>query len=126
MATFTLLVTSAPFDTQATAIQFAQAVLACGHRIEGVFFYQAGVAHANCWQSSPSDEYQPYRAWQQLAASGVPLHVCVTAAARRGLVSPTEMEERNLTGCNLIPPFEVSGLGQLVELISKADRLVQF
>jgi len=128
MARFSLLVTSSPFDQQgaASALNFARAALDAGHHLSGIFFYQGGVHNANALQSIPTDEFQPYSAWLKLAQQGVALHVCVSAAARRGIISETDAAEQGIQGSSLKPPFQASGLGQLVELMNDADRVVQF
>lgn len=127
MATFSILVTSAPFDTQGSysALQFAQAVLAQGHKIQGIFFYQAGVNNANAWSQAPADELNLPKAWRDLQAKGVALHVCNTAAARRGVLSEPESTERGLPAHNLQAPMQASGLGQFIEMLN-VDRVVQF
>lgn len=127
MATFSILVTSAPFDTQGshTALQFVQAALAQGHEIQGVFFYQAGIHNANVWAQAPSDELNLPKAWRNLQAKGVALHVCNTAAARRGVLSESESTELGFTAHNLQAPYLASGLGQFVEMLN-VDRVVQF
>lgn len=128
MARFSLLVTSSPFDRQgaASAINFARAVIHTQHQLLGIFFYQAGVHNANALQSAPTDEFQPYSAWLELAQQGVPLHVCVSAAARRGVISQADACEQGMEGSNLNAPFQASGLGQFIELMHEADRVVQF
>ncbi|WP_088329203.1 sulfurtransferase complex subunit TusD [Lacimicrobium sp. SS2-24] len=128
MAKFTLLVTSSPFDQQGsnTALQFARAILDAGHQLCGVFFYQGGVLNANVLQCPPEDECHYYNAWQELAEKAVPMHVCVTAAARRGVISESDARDQDMSNSNLTEPFQASGLGQLVELMAQADRVVQF
>ncbi|ALS98396.1 sulfurtransferase complex subunit TusD [Lacimicrobium alkaliphilum] len=127
MAKFSLVVTSSPFDQQgaASALNFARAALDAGHQLSGIFFYQDGVHNANALQSVPGDEFQPYCAWLELAQQGIPLHVCVSAAARRGVISETDAAEQGIPGSSLKPPFQASGLGQLIELMNEADRVVQ-
>ncbi|GGD78082.1 sulfurtransferase complex subunit TusD [Lacimicrobium alkaliphilum] len=128
MARFSLLITSSPVDDQGvvTAINFARAALAANHQLCGIFFYGPGTHNANSLQLVPTDEFQPYSAWLELAAQGIPLHVCVTAAARRGILSETEANEQDSVSYNLTPPFQASGLGQFIELMNSADRVVQF
>ena len=115
---FTLLVTEAPFGGQAaaTALAFAGAVLARGHAIEQVFFYCDGVQNANRLAAPPSGEANLVRGWSALAdEKGIDLVVCINAGSRRGLRE-----------ANLAPGFRISGLGQLVEAVIQADRLVPF
>lgn len=127
MATFSILVTSAPFDTQGSnsALKFIQAALALGHSVKGVFFYQAGVNNASAWLTPPADELNLSVAWRALKAQGVELHVCSTAAARRGLLSEQDSQEQGYNGHNIQPPMTASGLGQFMEMLD-VDRVVQF
>lgn len=110
MAKFSLFVTSSPFDQQGavSALNFAQAALDAGHQLSGIFFYQSGVHNANALQSVPADEYQPYSGWLKLAQQGVNLHVCVSAAARRGVISAADAAEQGIQGNSLKPPFQAS------------------
>jgi len=115
---FTVLVTEAPFGGQAaaTALCFVNAALARGHEIERVFFYCDGVHNANRLAAPPGGEANLVRDWSGLAATkNVDLVVCINAGSRRGLRE-----------ANLAPGFRISGLGQLVESVIQADRLVPF
>lgn len=95
---------------------FANAVLARGHEIERVFFYCDGVHNANRLAAPPGGESNLVREWSTLAAEqNVDLVVCINAGSRRGLRE-----------ANLAPGFRISGLGQLVESVILADRLVPF
>jgi len=114
----TILVTEAPFGGQAaaTALAYIRAALARGHAIERVFFYCDGVHNANRLAAPPGGEANLVRDWSSLASSdGVDLVVCINAGSRRGLRE-----------ANLAPGFRISGLGQLVESVILADRLVSF
>ena len=113
-----LLVNEGPYNHQAadTAYQFARAVLAKGHQVQRVFFYNDGVNNASKLTEPPQDDRHIVNRWSKLAAEhGIDLVVCVAAGLRRGLV-----EE------NLAPGFRISGLGQLVEAGIESDRLVAF
>ena len=86
-----------------------------------MFFYQDGVMHANKDISISSDEYQAIDHWKQLHKTyKLPLHICITAAEKRGIACDTIDNEQ------INEAFTVSGLGELVELTTKASRLVQF
>ena len=128
-SSFTLLVSKAPFDKQEpySAYRFAKAVLMAGHQLNGVFFYQSGVANSNSFQSGHSDEINMYQLWCELATQyQVPLQVCVTAANRRGVINNEDAQDRDLSHFNLSAPFTEVGLGELVALLNSSDRLVQF
>lgn len=106
-------------NLSATAINYVESALEMGIELIGVFFYQDGVMHANKQVQIASDEYQALEHWQQLHQTfNLPLHLCITAAEQRGI------SDENST--NIHPIFTVSGLGELVELSSKSDRMVQF
>ena len=122
MKTLAVVVTTPPYSHLTTsALTYVEAALIAGIKVIGVFFYQDGVMHANKDISIASDEYQAIEHWQRLKKEyKLPLHICITAAEKRGIA------------CDLIDNeqvnevFTVSGLGELVELTTKAARLVQF
>ena len=129
MLNYCLLVTGPAYGTQqaSSAWQFAQALLAAGHRITSVFFYREGVLNANQLTSPASDEFDLVRAWVALAQQhGVELNVCVAAALRRGVTDEQEAAQLALAAANLQPGFSLSGLGSLAEAALSNDRLVQF
>lgn len=118
-----LVVTTPPnSNLTTTAINLVKAALNSGVSIIGVFFYQDGVLNAAKYLSIPSDEFQTLAQWQQLNSEyNVPLYLCITAAEKRGLSD----ELNNHESSNIDSAFTVSGLGELVELTSKAERVVQ-
>jgi tRNA 2-thiouridine synthesizing protein D len=120
MKSIAFMVTSPPFSNlTATAIQMIEAALSQNIPVIGVFFYQDGVLNANKNIEIASDEYQALEQWQRLQTRyKLPLHLCFTAAEKRGLVDEGELN-------NIDKAFIISGLGELVELSSKADRVVQ-
>lgn len=129
MLSYCLLVTGPVYGTQqaSTAWQFAQAVLAAGHRITSVFFYREGVLNANQLTSPANDEFDLVRAWVALAQQqGVELNVCVAAALRRGVVDEQQAAQHEWVAANLQAGFTLSGLGSLAEAALSCDRLVQF
>lgn len=115
-----VVVTTPPYSNlSVTALDYVETALKSGVELIGVFFYQDGVIHANQQSQIASDEFQCIKQWQSLHQTfQLPLHLCVTAAEKRGLSD----ENPN----NIDPIFTISGLGELVELVNKADRLVQF
>lgn len=127
--TFALLVGGPPYGSEAAAqaFLFACQVLAQGHRLERVFFYQAGVLNANSLTLPASDEDNLVAGWRELAERHeVALDICVAAALRRGVVDEAEALQAGLGHWNVQPPFCLSGLGQLAEAALSADRMVQF
>ena len=129
MAIFSLLVTANPHSSQGqfSAIQFAKTLIAQGHTLKRVFFYADGVLVASRLNCPPSDEYHLTKTWAKLAIQhDFELVACVTVAMKRGITNATEAERNALTGDNLDPAFEISGLGQLTEAMLESDRLVTF
>ncbi len=121
MTKLAVIVTSSPLDNlTVTAINIITAALTQGVDVIGVFFYQNGVINANKNIEIPTDEFQCLNAWRQLHQHyNLPLHLCVTAGEKRGLlVADTDTE-------NIDPAFTISGLGELVELANQADRILQ-
>lgn len=123
MTTFALIVSTPPTDNKTyTALKFAQTVVAQGHTISGVFFYQDGVMNANQLVQTPSDELNLMTAWQEFhKQTDTPLHLCITAAERRGLTDSLDNDQVP----NIALNFTISGLGELVVLTSQADKVVQ-
>jgi tRNA 2-thiouridine synthesizing protein D len=121
--TLALVVTTPPnSNLTTTAINLVKAAVEKGVAIVGVFFYQDGVLNAAKHLSIPTDEYQTLQHWQQLNREfDVPLYLCVTAAEKRGLTDEIGKNENS----NIDQAFTVSGLGELVELTCKAERVVQ-
>ena len=121
--TLALVVTTPPnSNLTTTAINLVKTAVEKGVAIVGVFFYQDGVLNAAKHLSIPTDEYQTLQHWQQLNREfDVPLYLCVTAAEKRGLTDELGKHENS----NIDQAFTVSGLGELVELTCKAERVVQ-
>jgi len=126
---YSLVVNSGVYGSQASrsAYQFAQALLARGHQLVSVFFYQDGVHNASALTVPANDEFDLAAAWQALAQQQqVKLQVCVAAALRRGLIDQGEAQRHQLTQHNCAPQFELAGLGALAEAMLTQDRVVQF
>lgn len=129
MTTFALMVLGAPTSTQApdTALAFARAALAGGHRILRVFFYHDGVYCANRLAVPPTGARSQAEQWEALAqAHGIDLVVCIASAVKRGLLDADEARRHARSADNLQPGFELSGLGQWVDACLHADRVVAF
>lgn len=124
-----LLVMGAPYSSASphSALRFAHAIIARGHHVAGVFFYHDGVHNASSLMAPPQDELNLYQAWAELNQQhGVPLDVCIAAALRRGLMSESEAQRHGKQGINVAAPFELTGLGQLLELQQRSDRFITF
>ncbi|APC10096.1 MULTISPECIES: sulfurtransferase complex subunit TusD [Enterobacterales] len=126
---YCLLVTGPAYGTQqaTSAFQFAKALLAEGHQLKTLFFYREGVTNANLLTSPATDEFNLVAAWQELAEqSGCEMHICVSAALRRGIVDQEQAQNLTLPVANLANGFIMSGLGSLAEAMMTTDRTVQF
>ncbi|WP_404474788.1 sulfurtransferase complex subunit TusD [Vreelandella venusta] len=124
-----LLVMGAPYTSAAphSALRFAKAVISRGHQVAGVFFYQEGIHNASMLMAPPQDELNMHDAWAALHHEhGVALDVCIAAALRRGVMSEAEAKRHGKAHFSLAAPFELTGLGQLLSLQQRCDRLVTF
>ncbi|MFV3406366.1 MULTISPECIES: sulfurtransferase complex subunit TusD [Pseudomonas] len=109
------------------ALRFAEAVLAGGHDIARLFFYQDGVHSASANIVAPQDEQDIAAQWRAfVSAHRLDAVVCIAAALRRGVLDDTEANRYQRPAVNLPEPWELSGLGQLHEAAQLADRLVCF
>ena len=109
------------------ALRFAEAVLAGGHEIVRLFFYQDGVHSASSNIVTPQDEPDLAQQWAAFVSEhqldGV---VCIAAALRRGALNEAEATRYQRSAVNLTAPWDLSGLGQLHDAIQAADRLICF
>ena len=90
MNRFLIFVTRSPFDSLngQTALSFCQAAVALGHEIQQVFFYQQGVLHASGDIQPGPGEKNMHLLWSKFSEqTKTPLNVCVTASAKRGVLS---------------------------------------
>ena len=126
---FALLVSGQPGTDQAslTALRFCQAVLASGHQIYRVFFFNDGVHCANRFITPPQDEIAVPKQWTSLQQNfDLDLVVCISSALRRGIVDAKEASRYDLDGHNLAEGFSIGGLGQWVDACLNADRVIRF
>lgn len=127
--TFSLVITGAPYSSQApqTALAFAKAVVDSGHQIDRVFLYGDGVHLASTLIAPPSDELHLPHAWSEfLTEHKVPAVACIASALRRGLVNQEEQDRYELGASNVLPAFEIAGLGEWVESNVKSTRTIYF
>ena len=129
MTTFALMVLGAPTSSQSphTALAFARAAVAAGHRIIRIFFFHDGV-HCGSDLAIPVAGQQAIAAqWAELAQQhDIDLVVCVASALKRGLLNDSEAKRYAKSASNLHPQFDLSGLGQWIEACALADRVVTF
>lgn len=124
-----IAVHGAPYSSQASAsaLRFARAAVAAGHRVHRVFFYHDGVHAGSALSVPPQDEPSPQPGWLALAEQhDVELAICIAAALKRGVVNEEECGRYELPAANAHPAFAIVGLGQLVEAIGSTDRFVTF
>ena len=126
---YALAVYGAPGTSHApqTALNFAKAVVARGHDIVRVFFYQDGIHIASSLITVPQDESNLSREWQSfITEHNLDAVVCIAAALRRGVIDQSEAQRYQLSAYNLADHYELSGLGQLLDASQNADRLITF
>ena len=126
---YALAVYGAPGTSQApqTALDFARTLIARGHEIVRVFFYQDGVHTASALTSPPQDEGNLSREWQAfITGHNLDAVVCIAAALRRGVINETEAKRYNRPAANFADGYELSGLGQLLDASQQAHRLITF
>jgi len=112
-----VMIQEGPYNHEAsdTAYNFIDAALAKGHTIQGVFMYDDAVGNVSNKMEPPQDDRHIAKRWSELGAKGVDIIVCVAAAKRRG-INPDL----------IVPNTRISGLGQLSEICTEADRVVTF
>lgn len=105
------------------AYQFAEALIEKGHEITQIFFFQDGVSNGNALVYPANDEVNLQKRWQVFsAAHQVPLHLCVAASQRRGVVD--NLTAANPPQINLAKGFVIAGLGEFMAATLKADRVI--
>lgn len=126
---FTLVITGAPYSSQApqTGLAFARAAIAAGHRIDRVFLYGDGAYLASNLVSPPSDETNWTRQWCEfLEENAIPGVACIASALRRGIIDDAEKQRYELGASNLAAPFIIAGLGEWVDGASHSERVIYF
>lgn len=126
---YTLLICAAPQSGEAanSAYRFAKAALASGHSIERLFFYGDGAHNASRLTVMPQDEPNLPARWDAfIREHRLESTACVSSAIRRGVVDATESERHELDAVSCYDSSEIGGLGQLVDAMSRADRVVSF
>lgn len=105
------------------AYQFAQALCQKGHEIAQIFFFQEGVSNGNAFINPANDEVNLQQLWQQLSTQyHIPLHLCVAASQRRGIVD--ELTAAHPHQQNLAEGFIIAGLGEFMAATLNADRVI--
>ena len=125
---FAIALLAGPQDPAArSALEFARAVLASGHRISRLFFYRDAVQLASQLRVTPQDELDITAEWQQfIQTNQLDAVVCIAAALRRWVLNEAEAQRWNRPVANTDAPWELSGLGQWIDALQTADRAVTF
>lgn len=109
------------------ALRFAQALLASGHEIVRVFFYQDGVLTASNNIVVAQDQQDIAQQWQAfITEHQLDAVVCIAAALRRGVLDQAEAQRYQRDAVNLAEGYQLSGLGQLHDGLQQADRFISF
>lgn len=109
------------------ALRFAQALLASGHEIVRVFFYQDGVLTASNNMVVAQDQQDIAQQWQAfITEHQLDAVVCIAAALRRGVLDQAEAQRYQRDAVNLAEGYQLSGLGQLHDGLQQADRFISF
>ena len=104
------------------AYQLAQELVQ-KHHIRQIFFYQDGVSNGNTLVYPANDEFNLVKAWQAFSRQfNVPLHLCVAAAQRRGVVDGDSAEDKSAV--SLADVFQLAGLGEFSQALLQADRVI--
>ncbi|WP_426417718.1 sulfurtransferase complex subunit TusD [Aestuariirhabdus sp. LZHN29] len=126
---YTIAIYGAPYTSQAcySALSFCHALIARGHVISRLFFYQDGVHVGSSLAVPPQDEINLPAQWQAfIDTHKLDAVVCVAAALRRGLLNHEEQQRYEKSCANLSNATTLSGLGQLIEGAVNSDRLITF
>lgn len=124
-----LLILSEPYSSQSSlsALQYAQAAIQAGHEIYRVFFYHNGVHTGSSLQTPQRDELNLQKSWSDLSKHhDIDLVICIAAALKRGVIDKDEAERYEAASHNIEPPFELSGLGQLLDAQMNSDKTITF
>ena len=127
---YALAVHGAPYSSDAAehALSFIEALQACGHEVERVFFFHEGVYQGLNGQVTPQSLHdkalQPR--WAAAAAQGIELAVCISSGIKRGVVDSAEQKRYDTPAATLYTDFSLVGLGQLVVATNNAHRYVEF
>jgi tRNA 2-thiouridine synthesizing protein D len=114
-------------QSEQTALRFAKSAVKQGHSIHRVFFYGDSVNSISNLRVTPRDEINLASQWTEFANKHtIDLVVCIAAAVKRGVLDENEAKRHNKAAANLMPGFQLSGLGQLADAQIQSDRLITF
>ena len=124
-----LLILSEPYSSQSSlsALKYAKAAIEAGHGITRVFFYNNGVHTGSSIQTPQQDEINVQQEWKSLALEHkLDLVICIAAALKRGNLTLDEANRYDREQYNIETPFELSGLGQLLDAQLNSDQMITF
>lgn len=105
------------------AYQLTQTLILKGHQISQIFFFQNAVTNGNALVYPANDEFNLQKAWQELSlAHQIPLHLCIAASQRRGVVD--KLSAKDTLHTNLAEGFVLAGLGEFTQALLQADRVI--
>lgn len=111
----------------ATAYQFIKAAVAKNHEIILVFFYYDGIFAGLVSPGASTDQDSGSLNWTELAASQrLDLVLCVSAAERRGLPTPSSGQMDHQPPSFPAMGFRLGGLGLWVDACLRCDRFITF
>ncbi|WP_281648621.1 sulfurtransferase complex subunit TusD [Parendozoicomonas sp. Alg238-R29] len=126
---YTLVIHGAPTTSQAcqTALSFARAAIKRGHTISRAFFLRDAVHAGSSLTVAPQGETDLHKEWKVLGQQhNIDMVICISAALKRGLLNESEAQRYNKESHNIEAPFNISGLGQLIDGTVSADRTITF
>ncbi len=117
MGSIAFCILSGPFTFQNSnsLIQLANAALAKGHQITGIFFFVDGVYNVNKKIKVEPGSLDVPVELKELADKGVKMAACSSCSEYRGI-----------GGGDLIPGAEFAGLATFSEFVEAADKVVVF
>lgn len=125
---YSLLVQSSPSSPSvaAAALKFTQAAIDAGHTIYRIFFYGDAVQLANRNTAQAQDEQDLFEQWRAfIEEHQLDAVVCIAAALKRGVLDTQEAQRHQLQAVTG-KPYDLSGLGQLIDACAHSDRLITF
>lgn len=110
---FVIVITSGPYGDPRLklALDIAKSVISGGYDLS-VFLYGDGVYNALRCINPATDEYNPLSVFKEISESAH-IYFCESAGMRRGVDKSNTLEI-----------FKSSGLGELSDMISSADRVL--
>ncbi len=130
MQPLVFLVTASPLCGRAhlSAQRLLAAAIQAGLKVEAVFFYAAATAVATPQRESRGEPYDLSLAWARLSRKhAVPLLLCATAAARRGITTDAGSAPSDTRApVHLADGFKLGSITDLTLYLCHDIRLLEF